>query len=853
MGHLLATAVAALGFVFVMAVQAAPVLPPQPTQAEMRTKRQWVDRHLLECRFAPAETAPAVPKDVPSAPGLTVLANNDPVTLNKRGGQPLRLGDTTYARGLYCHAVSKVVVRLPGPGKTFSAVVGLDHNDDTARGRGSVVFSVTVGDKVAFRSDVMRKDTPPRPVTVDLGGADTFVLDVGDAGDGIGWDQSDWADAKATLADGTEVWLGDLPLSDQRAEAPAALPPRTSDLPLVFVYGGRSSDALLPGWTRKAETRRLDEARTQHTLTWTDPDTGLEVRCVAVEYADFPAVEWTATFTNTGGKDTPLLENVQGLDAAVACPPDGACVLSHWRGDTCSPDLYQPLEATLKPGARQRFAPAGGRGTNGAFPYYRLATPGGGLLIAVGWPGQWATMFARDAGGALRISAGQEKTHLVLRPGERIRAPLIALVFLEGDDPVRAQNVWRRWMWAHNVPRTAQGRLPGPILFGNTSLQFNEMINANEANQKQFIDRYVDERIGINFWWMDAGWYPCDGQWPKTGTWEPDLKRFPGGLRAISDHGHARGVNTLVWFEPERVAGGTWISTNHPEWLLGGTLLNLGNPDARAWLTDHVDRTLREQGIDLYRQDFNMDPLGCWRGADAPDRQGMAENLHIQGYLAYWDALRQRHPNLGLDSCASGGRRNDLETMRRAIPLHPTDYNYGDLPAKQAYHYSLCQWIPCYGSNTVPVGTVDAYAFRSGHACNIVLGYEMRSKDLDYALLRRLADEWRKIVACYQGDFYPLTPYNRDEKAWIAWQFHRADMGVVEAFRRAKCDDGAKTFRLGGLDPAARYEVTDSDTGQTAAIAGKTLMDEGLSVDIRAKPGAATVIYRRLDAASRQP
>ncbi|HUT59394.1 MAG TPA: NPCBM/NEW2 domain-containing protein, partial [Phycisphaerae bacterium] len=248
MGHLLATAVAALGFVFVMAVQAAPVLPPQPTQAEMRTKRQWVDRHLLECRFAPAETAPAVPKDVPSAPGLTVLANNDPVTLNKRGGQPLRLGDTTYARGLYCHAVSKVVVRLPGPGKTFSAVVGLDHNDDTARGRGSVVFSVTVGDKVAFRSDVMRKDTPPRPVTVDLGGADTFVLDVGDAGDGIGWDQSDWADAKATLADGTEVWLGDLPLSDQRAEAPAALPPRTSDLPLVFVYGGRSSDALLPGW-----------------------------------------------------------------------------------------------------------------------------------------------------------------------------------------------------------------------------------------------------------------------------------------------------------------------------------------------------------------------------------------------------------------------------------------------------------------------------------------------------------------------------------------------------------------------------------------------------------------------------
>ena len=855
MRRLLATAVAALGFVFVMAAQAAPVLPPQPTQAEMRTKRQWVDRRLLECRFAPAEAAPAAPLGVTSALGLTVLANNDPVIRNGRGGRPLRLGDTSYTRGLYCHAVSKVVVRLPGPGKTFSAVVGLDHNDDTARGRGSVVFSVTVAGKVAFRSDVMRVDTPARPVTVDLGGADTFVLEVGDAGDGIGWDQSDWADAKAALADGTEVWLGDLPLADLRSEAPAILPLRTSDLPLVFVYGRRSSDDLLPRWSRKAETRRLDEARTQHTLTWTDPDTGLEVRCVAVEYADFPALEWTATFTNTGRQDTPTLENVQGLDVQIACPPDGSCVLHHWRGDTCSPDLYQPLEAALGPGVFRRFAPAGGRGTNGAFPYYRLVTPGGGLLIAVGWPGQWATMFARDAGGALRVSAGQEKTHLVLRPGERIRTPLIALVFLEGDDPVRAQNVWRRWMWAHNVPRNADGRLPEPILFGNTSSQFNEMINANEENQKHFIDRYVEERIGIDHWWMDAGWYPCDGHWPKTGTWEPDPKRFPRGLRAISDHGRASGVKTLVWFEPERVAGGTWLAMNHPEWLLGGTLLNLGNPDARAWLTDHVDRTLREQGIDLYRQDFNMDPLGYWRAADAPDRQGITENLHVQGYLAYWDALRERHPNLVIDSCASGGRRNDLETMRRAIPLHPTDFDYGNLPVKQAFHYSLFQWIPCYGSNTVPVGAVDAYAFRSGHAANIVLGYDMRNKNLDYALLRRLAAEWRRVVACYRGDFYPLTPYNRDETAWIAWQFHRADTGegVVEAFRRAACEDGAKTFRLGGLDPAARYEVTDPDTGTTAAIAGRALMDEGLSVEIRARPGAATVVYRRLDAAGRQP
>ena len=77
--------------------------------------------------------------------------------------------------------------------------------------------------------------------------------------------------------------------------------------------------------------------------------------------------------------------------------------------------------------------------------------------------------------------------------------------------------------------------------------------------------------------------------------------------------------------------------------------------------------------------------------------------------------------------------------MRRAVALHPTDYNYGNLAAKQAFHYSLFQWLPYFGSNTVPLDRSIAYPIRSGHAMNVVLGYDLRRKDLDYALLRKLA------------------------------------------------------------------------------------------------------------------
>jgi len=619
-------------------------------------------------------------------------------------------------------------------------------------------------------------------------------------------------------------------------------------VPFSFIYEGRPSDELLTAWPKKTESKKLDGGRTQHTFTWTDPKSGLEVRCVAVEYSDFPVIEWTTYFKNAGQQDTPILENIQGLDARFEREPQGEFVLRHWKGDTCQADLYQPLELVLAPGVKQRFAPAGGRGSNGAFPYYHLVMPGGGMLLAVGWPGQWATTFTRDAERGLRITAGQELTHLVLRPGEQVRTPLVALLCWQGNDTVRAQNLWRRWMWAHNVPRTADGKLPPHILFGNTSVEFNEMLGANEENQKFFIDRYREERIPIDYWWMDAGWYPCNGQWPNTGTWEPDLQRFPKGLRAISDHARAKGVKTLVWFEPERVAGGTWLAQNHPDWLLGGTLLNLGQPEVQKWLTDHVDRVLREQGISLYRQDFNMDPLDFWRKNDAPDRQGVTENLHVQNYLAYWDQLRRRHPQLIIDSCASGGRRNDLETMRRAIALHPTDYNYGHLAVKQAFHYSLFQWLPYFGSNTVPIDTVSVYAFRSGHGAAVVLGYDLRRKDLDYALLRKLADEWRLAVSYYSGDYYPLTPYDRGEEKWLAWQFHRPeqDDGLVEAFRREKTEEGSQVFRLSGLDPAAKYEVIDLDVGTPTILTGKQLMEDGLRVEIKSKPGAAAITYKRI-------
>ena len=104
----------------------------------------------------------------------------------------------------------------------------------------------------------------------------------------------------------------------------------------------------------------------------------------------------------------------------------------------------------------------------------------------------------------------------------------------------------------------------------------------------------------------------------------------------------------------------------------------------------------------------------------------------------------------------------------------------------------------------------------------------------------KLTAEWRQIVACYQGDYYPLTAYNRDERRWLAWQFDRPEEGdgVVEAFRREKADGSSTTLRLVGLDPSARYQVTDLDSLKTSTLSGSELVEHGLVVRVVTKPAA---------------
>lgn len=645
--------------------------------------------------------------------------------------------------------------------------------------------------------------------------------------------------------------------------------------PFSFIVGGEPFADVRVGWEAVRSSITLDAARVQTTLDWRDPSTGLSVRCVAVEYADYPMVEWTVYLRNEGEIDTPIIEQLHALDRSFTRNDTGEFVLRHNAGSMTTAADYRPLETPLGPSAEMQIGSTDGWPTHASLSYMNLDCGGRGMIIAVGWPGQWSASFQRDAGVECRVVAGQGHTHFVLHPGEEVRTPLIVLQPWEGDRD-HAQNVWRRWMMAHNLPKPG-GKPIKPMLLATGSRVFEEMTKATEDNQKHFIDRYVEEGLQIDYWWMDAGWYPNMGRWGDVGTWEVDRNRFPNGLRPISDHAHAKGVKTLVWFEPERVAPNTWLAENKPEWIFKsptsnkdwgklptfseewGRLLDLGNPEAWEWLVEHIDGLINSEGIDLYREDFNLPPLGFWQAADAEDRQGVTENRYVTKHLAYWDELRKRHPDMIIDDCASGGRRLDLESLRRAVPLWRSDYAYKPVGG-QGITYGMAAWIPYFGTGTAACAgveyyssgktPVEPYAFWSNASPSTVCTFDMQVPDLDYEAIRKLVAAWREISPHYVGDFYPLTSYSVAEDLWIAWQLNQPEegRGFAQAFRRAESPYTSAVYALKGLDADAEYSVYSVESpAEKVTISGKDLMGTGLPIDLVERPAAAVIVYRRID------
>ena len=281
--------------------------------------------------------------------------------------------------------------------------------------------------------------------------------------------------------------------------------------------------------------------------------------------------------------------------------------------------------------------------------------------------------------------------------------------------------------------------------------------------------------VGVERFVLDDGWFTGRTDDRRAlGDWFVDSQKWPAGLTPLINTVHGAGLEFGLWVEPEMVSLDSDLARAHPDWVVGPAdaltwrfqrVLDLGNPAAFDYLFARIDALLTEYPIAYLKWDHNRDLLG-----------GSAHRQTAALYRLI-DALRAAHPDVEIESCASGGARIDLGILERVDRVWTSDTN--DPLERQA--------IQRYTSILVPP------EYLGGHLGAATSHTTWRTSDLSFRLATALFGS--------AGIEWDLTTTTPDERATIgAWiATHTALRGLLHSGSVVRADSSDPSLALHGV------------------------------------------------------
>ncbi len=643
-----------------------------------------------------------------------------------------------------------------------------------------------------------------------------------------------------------------------------------------FLYGGKDVFSYNP------ELKKTENGNEKIFEYLTDD--GLKFTHVLKAYDKYDAVEWVTWFENISDKPSKILSEINDCDIEIPFDYDDELQWCAYipesdkdmkiyspRGSLWDKkEFYCDVDAFAEnrylnhiyPNQTKTYKTSGGRSSQAIAPFFNIHRQNKGVVFAIGWTGQWKCSIKRN-NDSVNIKFGIEDAEFYLKPGEKIRTSSAVLMKYEGSF-VESQNKWRRLVKEHFSLIGKDGReKTGPLCAGVWGGMSSEGVIER-------IETIKKEKLPFEYIWMDAGWYGVstkpspdefEGDWGEfTGDWRVNKTHHPDGLIDVAKAIKEAGMKFVLWFEPERVKTNVPVFKEHPEYFLSNGndsnhLLNLGNDEALHYCFNTLSEIIERLGVDFYRQDFNFDPLDLWRKNDEENRNCITEIKHIMGLYKLWDLLLERFPGLCIDNCASGGRRIDIETLRRSMPLWRSDLqcpaNYG-IEDTQAHNMQFSTWIPYSGTGSGR-DWGDVYRIRSAYAGSLSTNYTYSERQVfgteeQFEWIKKYMGEYLKIREYFYADFYPLTDSVESNYSWNASQFNRPENGdgMVQAFRHEKSPFAVADFRLYGLDSSKLYRITDLDAENSYDVSGEILMNTGLNIRTDSPRTAKIYVYKAI-------
>ncbi|MEY4146628.1 MAG: hypothetical protein RL278_184 [Actinomycetota bacterium] len=170
----------------------------------------------------------------------------------------------------------------------------------------------------------------------------------------------------------------------------------------------------------------------------------------------------------------------------------------------------------------------------------------------------------------------------------------------------------------------------------------------------------VAAHVGVERFVLDDGWF--SGRRNDTaglGDWIVDSSVWPDGLHPLINHVKSLGMKFGIWCEPEMVNPDSDLFRKHPDWVLhhgvnppltgrNQLVLDLSRSEVREFLFTSISQLLDTHDISYVKWDHNRDLV--------------ASPAHEQtrGIYELLGRLKQSHPQVQFESCASGGGRMDF-------------------------------------------------------------------------------------------------------------------------------------------------------------------------------------------------
>lgn len=381
-------------------------------------------------------------------------------------------------------------------------------------------------------------------------------------------------------------------------------------------------------------------------------------------------------------------------------------------------------------------------------------------------------------------------------------------------------------------------------------------------NEKVMSDNAkVAAELGCTNALMDAGWFGPEKEeedWvDKRGDWNiVNTVKFPSGMKALGDAINQMGIGFGIWCEIEAAGQKAALNVVRPDLIAkrDGVSLGsvcMGNPATRTWALDVVSVLVKEYGAKWIKFDFNLDQgMGC----DCEEHgHGKHDGLyaHVRGYYEFLETVREKYPELIIESCSSGGLRLDLGILSRVHLGYLSDPDYSEhhqqcfwgaasyIHPSATFHFTWSQVLINENRDKEPIRANMSqskfdYIIRS--AMTGVPGLSYRLVDFPDWCRKRLSEHitfYRKYSAEYilNGDLYrltkqPLRKY-RGER-WCGYQYRSQTGNSLVLVYRLEASPEKRVLLLRGLDEGCIYQITLLDAGKIIQARGKELMTDGL-------------------------